>query len=253
MPFEPLLYLADQFHVPYGARAREEIHRFSEGITRFFLAQQAKIIVVACNTASAAALHHLRLAFPGVPFVGMEPAVKPAAAQTRTRKVGVLATPGTFQSQRYAGLMARFARGIEVLEDPCLGLVEQIEAGAIASVETEQLLRACLQPMLAAGVDTLVLGCTHYPFVTPLIQQIAGPAVTIIDPAPAVARQTERVLQQRGLLSGPAPAGRVRVFTTGNAPVLQQLARQFVGFPGQVETAVWQGNLLYQAVPGTGH
>lgn len=249
LPFEPLLYLADQQHVPYGARSREEVRHFSQGITRFFLAQQAKIIVVACNTASAAALNHLRLAFPDVPFVGMEPAVKPAAAQTRTGKVGVLATPGTFQSQRYADLMALFAQEIEVIEDPCTGLVEQIEAGALSSAQTERLLRTSLQSMLAAGVDTLVLGCTHYPLVMPLIERIAGPAVNIIDPAPAVARQTKRVLQQRGLLSGPAPTGRVQMYTTGNTLPLQQLARQFVGFQGQVKLALWQDNLLSRAMP----
>ena len=252
MPLERLLYLADQVHVPYGARSLEEIRRFSEGITRFFLEQQAKIVVVACNTASAAALNHLRSTFPDVPFVGMEPAVKPAAARTRSGKVGVLATSGTFQSERYADLMARFAREIVVLEDPCRGLVEQIEAGAVTSAGTEQLLRACLEPMLAAGVDTLVLGCTHYPFVTPLIERIAGPAVAIIDPAPAVAGQTKRVLRQRGRLAATGPAGQVQLWTTGSVQTLRQLARQLVGFHGRVEMAVWQEDLLAQAVPGTG-
>lgn len=253
MPLERLLYLADQVHVPYGARSLEEIRRFSVGITRFFLEQQAKIVVVACNTGSAAALDHLRLAFPGVPFVGMEPAVKPAAVQTRSGKVGVLATTGTFQSQRYADLMARFAQEIVVLEDPCPGLVEQIEAGALASAETERLLRACLEPMLAGGVDTVVLGCTHYPFVTPLIERIVGPAVAIIDPAPAVAGQTKRVLQQRDLLTGARQSAHVRLLTTGNGQTLRQLSRQLLHFQGQIETVLWQDGLLVQPLPGTGH
>ena len=252
MPLERLIYLADQAHVPYGARSLEEIRRFSDGVTRFFLEQQAKIIVVACNTASAAALSQLRQAFPDVVFVGMEPAVKPAAAQTRSGKVGVLATVGTFQSERYADLMARFARQIVVLEDPCPGLVEQIEAGAVTSAETERLLRTCLEPMLAAGVDTLVLGCTHYPFVTSLIEHIVGPAVTIIDPAPAVASQAKRVLQQQGLLAGAGVPGQIRLLTTANGQTLRQLARQLVGFQGQVETAVWQDGLLVREVPATG-
>ena len=253
MPRERLLYLADQVHVPYGARSLDEIHRFSEGITRFFLEQQAKIVVVACNTASAAALDQLRSTFPGMPFVGMEPAVKPAAVQTRSGKVGVLATAGTFQSERYADLMARFAREIMVLEDPCPGLVEQIEAGALTSPETERLLRACLEPMLAAGVDTLVLGCTHYPFVIPLIKQVVGPAAAIIDPAPAVAGQTKRVLQQRGLLAGAGQSAQIRLLTTGNGHTLRQLARQLLGFQGQVETVLWQDGLLVRSLPGIGH
>ncbi|HEX6387285.1 MAG TPA: glutamate racemase [Anaerolineae bacterium] len=247
MPRESLLYLADQAHVPYGARTLAEIRHFSEAITRFFLEQKAKIIVIACNTASAAALNQLRLAFPNVPFVGTEPAVKPAAAQTRSGKVGVLATASTFQSERYTDLMARFAHGVTVLEDPCLGLVEQIEAGATTSVETERLLRVCLEPMLVAGVDTLVLGCTHYPFVTPLIERIAGTAVTIIDPAPAVARQTERVLQQYHLLASGGQQSRIRVLTSGNAPTLARLSRQLLGFRGQVEKVVWQDGLLVAA------
>lgn len=253
MPREPLLYLADQAHVPYGPRTKEEIGRFCEGITRFFLEEQAKLVVVACNTASAAALDRMRLTFPETPIVGAEPAVKPAAVRTKSGKVGVLATAGTFHSQRYADLMARFALGIEILQDPCLGLVEQIEAGAVESAETEQLLRSCLQPMLAAGVDTLVLGCTHYSFVTPLIERIAGPAVAIIDPAPAIARQTKHVLQQRGLLAGAGQTGRLRIFTTGEAGALRHLGRQLVRFHGPVETVAWQDNRLYRTVPGTGH
>ncbi len=171
-PNEHILYFADQAHVPYGSRSLAEIRHFSEEITRFLLDQGAKIIVVACNTASAAALSSLRETFPEVAFVGMEPAVKPAALETRSGKVGVLATENTFSSPRYALLMSRFAQDVEVIENPCRGLVSLIEAGDIATGETEALLRRVLDPMLAAGVDTLVLGCTHYPFVRPLIEGI---------------------------------------------------------------------------------
>jgi glutamate racemase len=247
LPRERLLYVADQAHVPYGPRPPRQIRRFSEAITRFLLKQQAKLVVVACNAASAAALTHLRHTFPDVPFVGMEPAVKPAAVHTRRGKVGVLATVGTFASQRYADLMARFAQEVELFESPCLGLVEQIEAGHIATPETEQLLQSCLGPMLAAGVDTVVLGCTHYPFVRPLIESIVGPAVTVIDPAPAVARQTKRVLQQRELLSSLDHAGDVRLFTTGEPQPLADLIPRLLACQLALETAVWQGDVLVTA------
>ena len=172
LPAADLVYLADQAHVPYGVRTLAEIRHFSQEITRFLLAQGSDLIVVACNTASGAALTYLRETFPQTPFVGMEPAVKPAARQTRSGMVGVLATVSTFGSPRYAHLMARFARTIQVFEDPCLGLVPLIEAGKVDAMETAVLLRRILTPMLTAGVDTLVLGCTHYPFVQPVIERL---------------------------------------------------------------------------------
>lgn len=246
LPDEPLMYVADQAHVPYGARTAAEVRQFSEGISRFLLELGAELIVVACNTASAAALTYLRAVLPQVPFVGMEPAVKPAAAQTRTGKVGVMATAGTFESERYADLMHRFAAGIQVYEDPCRGLVELIEAGRATAVETERLLQNVLRPMLAAGVDTLVLGCTHYPFVRPLIEKVVADfapnpqAISIIDPAPAVARQTRRV-RAAHTRKTPAPAaGTLRFFTTGAAAPLSAMLVTLWGEEVQVETAVWQ-------------
>ncbi len=236
---ESWLYVADQAHVPYGGRPLTQIRQFSRAITQFLLAQQVKLIVVACNTASGAALTYLRQTFPHVPFVGIEPAVKPAAAQTRSGKVGVLATTGTFESQRYAGLMARFTQDVVTLENPCLGLVERIEAGETAVPATEALLRACVEPMLAAGVDTLVLGCTHYPFVLPLLSKIAGPQVTIIDPAPAVARQTGRVLAARGL-AAKTGGGQTRLVTTGSPAVFGRQAAKLLGHSWLVEAAVWR-------------
>lgn len=229
LPHENLLYIADQAHVPYGPRSLTEIRHLTEQLVQFLLAQQVKTVVVACNTASAAALTHLRQTFPYVPFVGMEPAVKPGAAQTRNGKVGVLATSGTFSSERYAHLTARFAQGVTVYEDPCQGLVELIEAGETNGATAERLLHGCLAPMLAAGVDTIVLGCTHYPFVLPLIEKIVGAAVTIIDPSPAVARQTERVLQQHNLLNNSGEAGQTTLFTTGDSGQLSHLAEALLG------------------------
>lgn len=244
LPAHPMIYLADQAHVPYGLRSLHEVRRFSEQITRFLLAQGAEIIVVACNTASAAALRELRTAFPNTPFVGMEPAVKPAAETTHSGVVGVLATPATFQGALYASVVERFAQGVRLLQDTCPGLVAQIEAGDLDGVETRRILVSTLQPMLEQGVDTVVLGCTHYPFVIPLIQEIAGPQVRVIDPAPAVARQTRRVLQERGHYLSGAKAAPLRVFTTGDAPSLERLLPRLVGASVPVQALHWQQDSL---------
>ena len=194
LPLESTLYVADQAHVPYGSRKLSEVRELSEGVVRFLLGQGATLVVVACNTASAAALHYLRHTFPNVPFVGMEPAVKPAAEQTHNGVVGVIATPATFQGELFASLVKRYAQGVQVLTQVCPGLVEAVEAGMVDTPETEALLRQYLTPLVEAGADQLVLGCTHYPFLRPTIERVVGARVTIIDPAPAVARQAGRVL-----------------------------------------------------------
>ena len=220
LPQENFVYLADQKNVPYGSKSAETITQLSHQITHYLITQHhCKLIVVACNTATAAALNFLRQTHPNFPFVGMEPAVKPGAHATRSGKVGVLATSGTFASQRYTDLMERYASEVQLFEDSCEGLVELIEDGKLNDPETAALLRSVLNPMIAEGVDTLVLGCTHYPFVTPLIRRIVGDDVTIIDPAPAVARQTARRLAemtgQFGLIAG-RPSGRVKFISTGD-------------------------------------
>lgn len=198
LPRADLLYFGDNLHIPYGPRPLAEVRAFSEAITRFLLAHGAQVIVVACNAASAAALKHLRAILPASPFVGMEPAVKPAAEQTQTRVVGVLATPATFQGELFNSVVERFAQGVTVLPQVCPGLVQQIEAGELDSPKTEAMLRGWVAPMLAQNIDVLVLGCTHYPFVIPLLEKICGPGVRVIDPAPAVARQAGRVLDSLG-------------------------------------------------------
>ncbi len=252
LPNERILYLADQAHVPYGPRSLAEIRHFSQEITRFLIGQDAKIIVVACNTASAAALTPLRAIFPQVPFVGMEPAVKPAARNTRSGKVGVLATESTFASARYAQLMSRFAQGVEVLEDPCRGLVPLIEAGQISTYETEQLLRSVLRPMFDFGVDTLVLGCTHYPFIKPVIEAIIKTdatemSVSIIDPSPAVARQTATVLARKQILAPSEQKGSLHLFTSARAQTLADLGGKLLGNPLVVNEVVWHESKLASA------
>lgn len=193
LPAAHLLYFADSAHVPYGPRPLAEVRAFSFAIADFLLAQGAQALVVACNTASAAALHPLREHL-SIPVVGMEPAVKPAAEQSHSGVVAVLATPATFRGDLFASVVERFAHGVEVLPQVCPGLVEQIEAGALDTSQTEAMLRGSIEPLLARNIDALVLGCTHYPFVRPLIERICGPGVRVIDPAAAVARQTARVL-----------------------------------------------------------
>ncbi|MBK9711210.1 MAG: glutamate racemase [Kouleothrix sp.] len=237
LPHRDLLYLADQANCPYGTRTEAELRELSAANTRWLIARGAALIVVACNTASAAALHWLRQTFPDVPFVGMVPAVKPAAAQTRSGVVGVLATPATIQGQLLDEVVLRWAGAATVVRQACPGLAEQIEAGALDAPETTALLESYLRPLLTAGADTIVLGCTHYPFLAEQIQRIAGPRVTLLDAAPAVARQAARVAEQRGLASGRAGRGATIYATTGDRGQLALLLRR-LGLPrGQVVAA----------------
>lgn len=247
LPGVPALYLADQAHVPYGPRTLAEVRSFSEAITRFLLNQGARLIVVACNAASAAALHSLRVSFPDVPFVGMEPAVKPAAESTHSRVVGVLATPATFQGELYASVIERFANGVTVLQDTCPGLVSRIEQDDLDGPQTRAILEAALYPMLAQGMDTVVMGCTHYPFVIPLIQQITGPAVRVIDPAPAVARQTARMLARLNISLVSSHPSEARFFTSGSPDALTALLPRLLGpeaAGARVQLVRWTGTGL---------
>ena len=239
MPDESVLYVADQAHVPYGSRSLEQVKAFSEGIVRFLLASGAKIIVVACNSASAAALAHLRGTFPDIPFVGMEPAVKPAAEKTQTGVVGVLATPATFQGALYASVVERFAAGVTLLKDTLPGLVERIEAGDLHGPGTRAILDAALKPMLAKRIDTIVLACTHFPFVIPLIQEIVGSQVRVIDPAPAVARQTMRLLEARSLRRSAIGRPQLDFFTSGDPEQLKTLLKMWLGIKSDVRMLTW--------------
>ncbi|MFQ5554148.1 MAG: glutamate racemase [Acidimicrobiia bacterium] len=197
MPDETVVYVADRAWAPYGGRSLEEVRDRCVAVTDLLLVRGAKMVVVACNSASAAALHHLRELHPDVPFVGMEPAVKPAAAVTNGGVVGVLATAATFQGELYASVLDRHAAGVEVVESAAFGLAEAIEEGRTG--DAASIVRKHVSQMRAAGVDTIVLGCTHYGFVADLIAQEAGPTVRIVDPSSAVARQVVRVARKVGL------------------------------------------------------
>ena len=244
MPEESIVYFGDQGHVPYGPRPLRQVRDFSEGITRFLLEKSAKLIVVACNAASAAALTYLRGKFTGMSFVGMEPAVKPAAEHTETGVVGVLATPATFQGALYASVVERFAVGVKLLQSTCPGLVQQIESGELDSPKTRAILEEALQPMLKQNIDTVVLGCTHYPFVIPIIQQIVGETVRVIDPAPAVARQVKRLLEADGLKFPAGGSGELQFFTSGDATRLQGLLPKLIGEDKPVTRLEWEGDKI---------
>ena len=241
---ENLIYFADQAKVPYGNRPLEEVRALAEGVTRYLMERGAKLIVVACNTASAAALKHLRALYPDFPFVGMEPAVKPAAEQTLSGKVGVLATPSTFQGEMYASVIERFAKDVQVFQATCPGLVRQIEKGYLRTPKTRMILEEALKPMLKEGVDTLVMGCTHFPFVIPLISKIAGNEVNVIDPAPAIARQVKRVLGTRGLLTERKRAGEMVFWTSRDAEKMQVLLPKLIAVEAEVEQLRWEGGTL---------
>lgn len=244
LPAESILYFADQAHVPYGNRTLDEIRGYATGITRFLIAQGAKIIVVACNTASGAALADLRTRFSNIHFVGMEPAIKPAIESTKTGHVGVIATPTTFQAPLYKQLVYRFGGNVMIHTQTCPGLVEQIEAGYVTGQKTAALLKTCLEPLNQYKIDQLVLGCTHYPFIKHLAQQILGNHVNIIDPAPAVARQTGRVLLQDNLLNTQHSLRHEVFFTSENTDPLMSIAHKLVGYTGPVCRTNWDGRTL---------
>jgi glutamate racemase len=242
-----IAYVADAAHVPYGPRPLQEVRAFAFGITRFLIEHGAQAVVLGCNTASAAALHELRIRFPTTPFVGMEPAVKPAAERSHTGVVAVLATSATFQGALFASVVERFAHGVEVIPQVCPGLVEQIEAGELETPRTEALLRGWLEPLLARNIDALVLGCTHYPFVRPLLERICGPGVRVVDPSEAVARQTERVLGTRQWQSD--CEGSNVYYTSGSVAQFRRSLQQLGGPAGTVHKADWVVDRLVARLP----
>ena len=261
LPEVPLLYVGDQAHVPYGARTLENVRELAERNARWLLGRGCDMIVVACNTASAVALQHLRHTFPHTHFVGMEPALKPAARQTQTGVIGILATPVTFRGPLYASLMARYSAGVTVLEQPCRDWVDAVEhleiqvwKQTLASdrhSELRDLVARAVEPLLEQNADTLVLGCTHFPFLLPVIQQVIEhwrarhpdcPPVNVIDPAPAVARQTAHVWQTQvhpaGIVTSPDAPSRT-YWTTGEPAQFERIASLLLGQPVMCAKAVW--------------
>jgi glutamate racemase len=232
MPEESMVYYADSARAPWGTRSPDEIKALARASTRFLLDRNAKIIVVACNTASVHTLADLRATFSFVKFVGMVPAVKPAALHTQTRRIGVLATWATANGQALKDLLSEFVNPHNVVAHVVTpeGLVEQVEQGDFDGPETQRILHDAVDPMIAKGVDTIVLGCTHYPFVEGAIRRIVGEGVELVNAAPAVARQCGRVLQELGLRnSGPAGEKRLEFFTSGDPETMQRLIPVMLG------------------------
>jgi glutamate racemase len=233
LPRENLLYVADSAHAPYGGKSPDEIRARSLALSEFLISRGAKALVVACNTATAAAISTLRERFD-IPVIGMEPAVKPAVAATRNGVVGVLATTGTLQSARFAALLENHGQNVRVVTQGCTGLMECIERGELAAPETRDLLGRYLRPLLEQGADTIVLGCTHYPFLKPLIREIAGDGIVLIDTGAAVARQVRRRIEEAGLLSPAQAQGSLDFWTSGDAARGRIVVERLWG-PAEVE------------------
>ena len=210
-PHESTIYIADSRNCPYGNKPADEIVRLAERHTRRLLKRGCKMVVVACNTATAAAIDFLRERHPEVPFIGIEPAVKPAALRSKTGVVGVLATAGTFGGRLYNETKAKFARDVTVIATVADEFVELVERNEVSGANAERAVRAKVEPILAAGCDKIVLGCTHFPHLKPLIEKICDGRAEVIDPSDAVARQARRVLSARGL-AAPASAKPSHVF-----------------------------------------
>lgn len=222
LPHEHTIYLADSANAPYGEKSKEEILRLSIKNTEYLVQRGCKIIIVACNTATTNAIDYLRSHY-SVPFIGIEPAIKPAALQTKTKKVGVLATKGTLSSSLFHNTSKLFAEGITVFEQEGKGLVELIEAGKIDTEEMRNLLSTLLEPMLEENMDCLVLGCTHYPYLVPVLKEILPNNVNIIDSGEAVARQTKTILEQKNLQTKVNGNPERIFYTNGDVTVLKDL------------------------------
>lgn len=222
LPSETFIYYADSANCPYGSKSHEKIIELSDCIAQFLIKHNCKIIVVACNTATAAAIDYLRKTFP-ISFIGMEPAIKPASLNTKTKSIGVLATAGTFKGRLYIETSKKYASDVNVCYQIGEGLVELVESGNIKSKEAEELLRKYIEPMTDCNIDHLVLGCTHYPFLKPLLQKILPKEIEIIDPAPAVAKQTKKILEEENLLNIGNTNPSLTFYSSANTEILKTL------------------------------
>jgi len=233
LPNEHLLYVADSRYAPYGNKTPLEIQSRCIEIADFLIAKEAKALVVACNTATAAAIDVLRDKYD-LPIIGMEPAVKPAAEASRNGIVGVLATTGTLKSAQFAGLLESYGRNVKVVTQACVGLVECIERGELDLASTKMLIAQYCAPLLAEGADTIVLGCTHYPFVRHVIELVVGPNVALIDTGAAVAKQLMRQLEENGLLSKNPKSAEVQFWTNSEAENAKQVIEALWGISADV-------------------
>lgn len=215
LPHEDVVYLADQANCPYGPKSVERIRGLAVDAVARLARHDVKLVVVACNTISTAALGTLRAVYP-MPFVGIVPAVKPACATTRTGTIAVLATEATLQTSSFEDLVAQFGRGVRVLRQPCPEFVEIVERGDVDSPVAETIVRRRVQPLVDNGADRIILGCTHFTFLRPLIERVVGARAEVVDASNAVARQTARVLDLEGLATERDGEGSLVLFTSGD-------------------------------------
>jgi glutamate racemase len=222
LPNENTFYLADSKYAPYGNKPKDRILELSIKNTEFLLEKNCKLIVVACNTATTNAIAHLRKTY-NVPFIGIEPAIKPAALNTNRKAIGILATKGTLSSALFHKTSDLFAKDIEVIEQVGHGIVPLVESGKIDTLEMKNLLKKYLSPMIDANIDYLVLGCTHYPYIIPVLKQLLPEHVTIIDSGEAVAKQTKYILQQNNLLNQDVSNPELIFHSNSNPEILHNL------------------------------
>lgn len=238
LPTDALIYVADTAHVPYGEKSRHSIVARALTLGRYFRSQGVKAIVVPCNTATAAAITTLRAHHPDIPVIGIEPAVKPAARASRSGRIGVLATTGTLASPRFRQLVAREAGACEVVLQPCPTWVMAVERGDLDSPATDRLVAAMVEPLLRQGVDVLVLGCTHFPFLMPRLRRLVGPDMPILETGDAVARHLQRQLSAHGTdrpLDPNSATPSLRFLASGNPRQLAQVGSQLLGLPVHAE------------------
>jgi glutamate racemase len=235
LPDHPTLYFADQIHLPYGPRDPQQISAFVEAIARFLIKRGAGVIVIACNSASAASLYNARAQYPSVPFVGMEPAVKPAVEATRTGVIGVLTTRATAEGPLYKQVLERYATNTRVITQVAPELVRVAEENSQHTPASREIIRLYIQPLIEAGADQIALACTHFPFLADVIQEIAGTGVHLIDPGPAVARQTARVWPEEFVVR----AAEHLYFTSGSPEQFRRMLHTLIGVDGPVEGVCW--------------
>lgn len=228
LPGERYVYYSDNAYCPYGGKGRDYVIDRSKFITEELLKRGVDIIVVACNTATSAAISTLRKSWPNTPFVGMEPAVKPAAKMSKSGVIGVLATEGTLKGEKYRLSKDNYASGVKVVEGVGRGFVELVESGQVSGLEVEKIVSSSLMPLLNAGADVIVLGCTHYPFLLPVMKRIAGEGVTFIDPAPAVARRVVSVLGERGVKLDNYANASIEIKSSGSDETVRRLLKSII-------------------------
>jgi glutamate racemase len=240
LPNEDFLYLGDTAHFPYGPRPLEEVRALAFRNAEFLLAHDVKLIVVACNSATATALPQLQAAFD-TPIVGVVmPGARAAVQETRNRRVGIMATEATVSSASYQRALQTLDAGLDVFPVACPRLAPMIQEGDVFSEEVEQAVRAYVAPLKEAAVDTVILGCTHYPLVTPMLRRLLGPRISLVNSAEEIAREVAEILERKGIGNGCREEGSYRFFSTGDPELFRMVGARFLQLPIK-EVTYWSG------------